>query len=179
MNRDYPPGAFMKGQPNSGCASTKAAARSEKAADKKSIRDYEDRNKTAARKRDGTVCRFPRCRCHVLRLHPEVAHCDGSKGIGGDHGTKSHVSQLICLCKLRHQDSLISLHYQNLRIVFLTEKKANGPVAWLVNVTAIDFPLSNKPAQWVEVAREREPRILETLTHEQGALLERIAEMSA
>jgi hypothetical protein len=180
MNPAYPPGAFFKGQPDSGCAATREEARSEKSAAKALVVAKESRNKSAARKRDGWVCRFPRCSCHLKRLHPEVGHCDGDKGMGSDHGNRSRRNQLICLCIPRHQTSWISLHKKNLRIVFLTPEKADGPVAWLVNVTAIDRPLAPMAdAKWIEVARELSPCILSPLTHEQGALLERIAEMTA
>lgn len=154
-------------------------ARIEREADKARVRDGEDRNKAAARRRDGWMCRFPRCVCHrpQLRLHPEVAHVV-SKGMGGDHGTRSAVAGLICLCPPRHRESRISLHRGTLKVEALTDRGMNGPVCWLANVAVLDEPFSSKE-QWVVVARESQPRVLEPLTKEQGALLERIAELAA
>lgn len=160
---------------------TKAEARAERDDQKQSVKDKEDRHKSAARKRDGWMCRFPRCGCHRRRLHPEVAHST-SKGMGGDHGTLSHVYQMICLCKDRHQDSRISLHKGTLRMEFLTTKGTNGPVRWWVDVTAIDTSAARRRSgdeHWVAVASESDVRVLEPLTPEQGALLERIAELAA
>lgn len=160
---------------------TKAEARAGRESSKRTTRDTEDRNKTAARRRDGWMCRFPRCGCHAKRLHPEACHVDGEKGMGGDHGTKSHVSQLLCLCGNRHRESRISLHFKTLRIEFLTEKKANGPVRWWLDVTALTKPASQRVSgdeRWAVLATESAPRILEPLSHEQGAWLEQIAELA-
>lgn len=158
---------------------TKEEARAEDRSVKQGVIVKESRNKSAARKRDGWACRFPRCACLLLRLHPEVAHVDGDKGIGGDHGERSHVTQLMCLCKLRHQhgESRISLHRKTLRIEFLSPAKASGPVRWWVNVAVLDYPLTSVE-DWRVVAQERECRVLEPLTHEQGQWLERIADLA-
>lgn len=162
--------------------STKAEAKAERQEKKAAIVEREDRNKTAARKRDGWMCRFPRCGCHALRTHPEVAHVDGDKGIGGDHGTKSHHSQLMCLCPNRHKDSRISLHFKTLRIEFLTKKKANGPVCWWLDVTALTKAATQRRSgdeKWAVLAAETAPRILGPVSAKQGGWLEQIAELSA
>lgn len=151
-------------------------------AGKKEIREKEDRQKTLARKRDGWTCRFPRCICHSLRLHPEAAHVDGDKGIGGDHGVRSHHSQLLLLCAARHKESRISLHAQTLRIEFLTSKKANGPVRWWLDYTALSKSASQRvtgDAKWVVLAVESQPRVLDPLTERQGEWLDRIRELHA
>lgn len=159
---------------------SKFEARMGREAIKKEIRDKEDRNKTLARKRDGWMCRFPRCVCHSLRLHPEAAHVDGDKGMGGDHGERSHYSQLLCLCPPRHKESRISLHQQTLRIEFLTSKKANGPIRWWLDYTALTKSNAERrsgDAKWVVLAEESQPRILEPLTARQGDWLDRIREL--
>ncbi len=158
---------------------TKEDARAERDRGKQAIVEKEGRNKSAARKRDGWACRFPRCICHQKRLHPEVAHVDGDKGIGGDHGERSHVTQLMCLCTLRHQDSRISLHKGTLRIEFLDTLKASGPVRWWANVAVLDNPLATlEQADWQCIGYERERGVLAPLTHEQGEWLERIRELA-
>jgi hypothetical protein len=144
--------------------------------------DKESANKSKARKRDGWMCRFPRCFCHVKRLHPEVCHLD-HKGSGGDpSGEKSKMHLLICLCQPRHRTSRLSLHAVTLRVEALSAAGMNGPVRWWVDATAIDTPISRRQSgdeQWVVVASESDVRVLEPLTADQGALLERIAEMEA
>lgn len=173
-NPDYPPGAFFKG--------TKAEAKAERQGKKAAIVEKEDRNKTAARKRDGWMCRFPRCGCHQVRTHPECAHVDGDKWMGGDHGTKSHHSQLMCLCPNRHKDSRISLHFKTLRIEFLTAKKANGPVRWYLDTTALTKAATQRISgdeKWAVLATETEPRVLAPLSAKQGGWLEKISELKA
>lgn len=160
---------------------SKFASRLEREAGKQEVRDKEDRNKTAARKRDGWMCRFPRCVCHSLRLHPEVAHLV-AKGMGGDHGHRSHVSNLMCLCPARHQDSRISLHANTLRIEPLTHHGTNGPVMWMLDLTAVFKGAHQRRSgdeQWVVLAVEEAPRVLAPLTHQQGIWLEQIAELAA
>ena len=167
---------WEKGEPH--FKTSKAAARAARDAEKQDVKDKEDRNKSMARRRDGWQCRFPRCACHRLRLHPEVAHCDGDKGMGGDHGTKSHVSQLICLCRARHRESRISLHRKTLRIEFLTPEKADGPVKWWVDIAMLADPYDQRPA-WVVLGYETAVHVLAPLTTEQGQLLKRIADLQA
>lgn len=168
-NSAYPAGAFFKG--------SKAEARADREMAKQQIRDKEDRNKSAARKRDGWMCRFPRCSCHKARLHPEVAHVE-SKKMGGDHGERSTTANLICLCRGRHRESRISLHAGTLRCELLTVKGANAKVRWWVNVAVLDDPFARAPT-WVVVATETRPSYIEPLTPEQGALIERIAELKS
>lgn len=154
-------------------------AQAERRRAKKKIVDKEAQHKSMARKRDGWVCRFPRCSCHALRTAPEVAHVDGDKGMGGDHGNLSRVHQLMCLCPNRHKvHSRISLHSGTLRIEFLSAAKANGPVRWWVDVAKIADP-HTREADWQCVAEESQPRVLKPLTHEQGEWLRRIAELAA
>lgn len=154
---------------------TKAEARAEKQASKDAVVEKESRNKSAARKRDGWMCRFPRCGCHAKRLHPEVAHIEGKK-MGGDHGERSTAVNLICLCAGRHRESLISLHAGTLRCELLTVKGANAKVRWWVNAAVLENRHATT-ARWVVVATETRPGYIEPLTKEQGELLNQIAEL--
>lgn len=156
---------------------TKAEARADRQASKDEIKDKEDRNKSAARKRDGWMCRFPRCGCHQKRLHPEAAHVE-SKRMGGDHGNRSHRSNLICLCRGRHRESVISLHAGTLRCEPLTVKGTDAKVRWWVNAAVLGDRFAKEP-RWVVVATETRPTFIEPLTKEQGAILEQIAELNA
>lgn len=155
----------------------KEEAQAERRKDKKAVVEKEARNKSMARRRDSWACRFPRCSCHQLRLHPEVAHVDGSKGMSGGDGDRSAIKQLMCLCKPRHQDSRISVHKGTLRIEFLSADKANGPVRWWVDVAKLDDPLT-PTVDWQCVAEESQVRVLKPLTADQGAMLERIKELA-
>lgn len=92
---------------------------------KAKIRAYESEQKTLARKRDGA---------HYCRLVPncdqspvfETAHLD-DKGMGGDHGRRSSAELLIRACFAHHRGNW-SLHSRDLRVEFLTDDKANGPI---------------------------------------------------
>jgi hypothetical protein len=158
---------------------TKEEARAERDREKQSVKDKEDRNKTLARKRDQSMCRFPRCACHQKRLVPEVAHV-APKSAGGDHGLRSGTDNLICLCRLRHRESRISIHAGTLRVEALSVDGMNGPVRWWVNVAILDNPFAKlEDADWQCVAEESSVRVLKPPTADQGALLERIKELAA
>lgn len=103
----------------------KGSAREERRQKREAVEDYEDREKTKARKRDGYRCRWPGCDCAERHERIEVAHIH-DKGIGGDHGLRSSVDQLICLCVARHQGRP-SLHSGDLKIEPLTAEGTNGP----------------------------------------------------
>lgn len=157
---------------------SKEEARAERDGKKQAVKDKEDRNKTRARKRDGSMCRFPRCACLAKRLHPEVAHIE-PKGMGGDHGERSDLWNLICLCKLRHQDSRISIHAGTLRLEALSVNGTSGPVRWWANVAVLDNPHATPDqADWQCVAEETRLRVLKPPTHQQGEWLRRIQELS-
>jgi hypothetical protein len=165
---------------------SKSEVRAEKEAKKKSVQNYEDRNKTAVRKDDGYMCRFPRCSCHAKRTEPEVAHWK-HKGAGGDPGKqRSEPENLICLCPPRHRESRVSLHAGTVRLEYLTEYGARGAVRWWVDITAITTPISRRQPgdeKWRVLAEEEvektKPRRLLALTKAQGAFLELLAEMEA
>lgn len=149
-------------------------------------------NKAEARIRDKFRCRFPLCGClnwldAPLKRVLTVSH-DSHKGMGGDPtGERSLPEVLISMCKWRHQDGTISRHAGNLRNVYLTPDKNNGPIAWELNIIALQgiavswFGPSPGPlvgeSPWIEVARERDVQVLEPLQPWQRAVLEKLAEM--
>jgi len=99
--------------------------RSERQAKRRTRTAAERKAKKAAKLRDRNRCRWPRCRCHFDKEPLESAHWRG-KGIGGDHGLRSHSENLITLCRDRHQ-GYVSLHSGDLRIAPLTDETMDGP----------------------------------------------------
>lgn len=156
---------------------SKEEARAERDKVKQDVKDTESRNKSLVRKRDGSVCRFPRCACHQQRLAPEVAHVI-PKASGGDHGNRSGTDNLICLCKLRHKESRISIHAGTLRVEALTVKGMNDVVRWWVNVAVLADPYATEPG-WQCVAEESQVRVLKPPTKQQGEWLRQIAELAS
>ena len=113
--------------------------------------------KADTRKRD-KVCRFPLCGCRRigegLKAFPEVSHTK-HKGPGGDPtGKTSTTENLVLLCKWRHQDAPISRHKQTLRVVYLTDRGFDGPIAWEVDCNRLGSDSWQGSALWREVARE-------------------------
>lgn len=107
--------------------------------------DFEAREKTKARKRDGR-CRWPHCDCAARRDRLEVAHVV-NKSLGGT----SDLENLIVLCLSRHQGRP-SLHSGDLKIERLTDKGTSGPC---------EYWARDAMQQWYMVARERAPFVLE------------------
>ena len=111
----------------------------------------EDVQKTKVRKRDGH-CRWPHAdpdqRELCRRTRTEVAHLT-AKGMGGDPLTirsKAHLMIRVCC----HQGPG-SLHSGDRKVLFLTEKKADGPLAFLER---------RRGEKWAEVGRELWPGLL-------------------
>jgi hypothetical protein len=77
------------------------------------------------RLRDGAAyCRLvPRC---TFDKHA-TAHIV-AKGMGGDHGTRTKAELMVRSCWYHHQGPW-SLHSYDLRVEFLTDQKADGPIA--------------------------------------------------
>lgn len=152
-----------------------ASARKLKKADtrlkaKKAERD----EKLEVRRRD-RFCRFPLCGCRRLGWRLETSH-QSHKGAGGDKtGTRSTADQMILLCVHRHQDGVVSRHHGTLRARYLTADRADGPVAWEVDLGAV---YGFKKAQWREVARESAVQQLEPLDKWQEDALLHLAEMT-
>jgi hypothetical protein len=97
----------------------------ERRANKAKAQTYEKDQKAAVVRRDGAhTCRLvPNC---PEKTRHETAHIDG-KGMGGDHGIRSHAANMIRGCIFHHQGAW-SLHSGDLRVDCLTELGANGPV---------------------------------------------------
>lgn len=156
-----------------------ALARKQRAA--KLARD-ERANKIRVRERD-RHCRFPLCGCienYGARFLATVSH-DVHKGMGGDPtGERSKPEVMLLLCKWRHQDAPVSRHKGTLRTIYLSDEKADGPLAFEVLLSAV-YPGSS--GGWFEVAREHYVEggsgalRLEPLTPEQSAVLLELGKM--
>lgn len=109
---------------------------------------HEKKEKAKVVKRDGShVCRLvPGCQ---EREKHETAHLD-DKGMGGDHGLRTLAELMVRSCFFHHQGKW-SLHSGDLRVVYLTELKANGPIeAWGKDQNGQWFMLGRETAvgQW-------------------------------
>lgn len=134
-NPDYPPGAFMR--------PPKGTALLERRASRDAIKRHEAHEKAKVVKRDGAAhCRLvPHC---LEREKFETAHLD-DKGMGGDHGRRTHASDMLRSCFFHHQGPW-SLHSKDLRVECLTDAGTNGPI----QVDGRD----PKTGEWYVVKRE-------------------------
>lgn len=148
------------------------------------LRKAETDSKGEVRRRD-RFCRFPLCGCRSLGLQlkarPEVSH-DKHKGAGGNpSGDRSHAAGMVLLCVHRHQHGAVSIHKGTLRPHFLEPDKFDGPIAWLVDLEALEKGRHThvpKGGRWFELAREAgRPQAWEPLTERQRSYLTRLAEM--
>ena len=112
-----------------------------------------------------------------------VSH-DFHKGMGGDpNGRVSIPSLMLLLCKWRHQDAPVSMHNKTLRTVYLTPDHNEGPIAFEIDLHALDPDINTEPGTWFEVARETYPEggsgalRLERLTVVQEHILDELARM--
>ncbi len=81
--------------------------------------------------RDGNRCRIPRCRQIVpgWQSDLELAHLK-AKGMGGNpSGSRNTTANTICACHDCHQGPR-SLHSGHIKYRFLTDKGADGPMAF-------------------------------------------------
>lgn len=136
--------------------------------------------KAEVRRRD-RFCRFPLCGCRSLGMaaaaHSEASH-HTHKGMGGNpSGNRSTADRMILLCRHRHQDGRVSIHKGTLRILPMTRAGMNGPVVFMIDVTAAGQAPSVR-AKWRVVARESRVGVLAPLARWQQALLERLATMT-
>ena len=154
-------------------ASTRRLA---KAQTRRHLKSHEELHKRLVRKRDGYHCRFPQCGCRTLGWPLEVSHFLHHKAMGGNpRGDRSVSDSMMLLCRHRHQEGAVSLHKGTLKVQVLTERGADGPVAWLVDLDAI--PVHGHGSHWFEVARESTVQQLEPLDEWQEDILLRLAEM--
>ena len=125
------------------------------------VAQQERRNKQAALRRDDWRCRFPFCGCQQRGYDYEVAHLT-HKGMGGDpKGLRSQVDNLITLCGWRHREGVISLHKGTLRVVPRTADGTNGPVSWLMDVSA--YTGMANFTYWIVIATEERVGVLEPI----------------
>lgn len=118
---------------------------------RKAVAAFEEAEKDKVRRRD-RMCRWPHCaNCKAFKPRLEVAHANGAKGMGGDHGARSTADQMMLLDYLTHQGGTSSLEQGGRRIVALTDQGTNGPC---------EFWADSKDG-WYLVARERAPFVYE------------------
>lgn len=79
----------------------------------------------AAKKRDGHVCRFPRCEYKAKDLPIDAAHAFQHRGSGGNPKGDLTERKLICsLCRAHH--GLLDAH--EIAIDAMTDRLADGPL---------------------------------------------------
>lgn len=127
----------------------KGQARDERMEKRADIEAAEEKNKREVRRLDGYMCRVPHCDCLKRRDRLEVAHLV-DKGIGGDHGVRSGLENLILLC-LAHHQGRVSLHQGTLKIEPLTPEGMRGPC---------EFWVSDGGSGWVSIGREEAVGVL-------------------
>lgn len=131
-------------------------------------------NKAFVRRRD-RFCRFPMCGCGRLKMRGEVSHGQ-HKGMGGNPaGDRSLAALMVLLCPHRHQHASVSIHAGTLKPRFLTSRKYGGPIAWLVDVSALSSKVIR--THWREVARESAINVWEPFHEWQYEILHRLGEM--
>jgi hypothetical protein len=119
------------------------------------IKKHEREVKEAITRRDGQkVCRLdPNCQ-HVKKgVRVEGVHLD-SKGMAGDHGVRTQSDLMLRGCFIHHQ-GVRSIHSGDLRVKFLTAKKADGPIALLRKEVEFIGATRRRREVWVEFAREK------------------------
>lgn len=95
---------------------------------------------------------------------------------GNPTGDRSTAAGLVTLCVQRHRDGAVSWHHGTLRARPLTDKDANGPLAWDIDPAKV-WPNATGP--WFEIAREIAVGLVAwaDLTPPQRIALERLAQM--
>ena len=84
---------------------------------------------------------------------------------------RSTPAGMVYLCCARHQDNLVCIDRGTLRWIGLTEKGANGPIAWQVATSCLKGIQQGATSVWFEVARETAVHVYEPLTPRQRAVL--------
>lgn len=143
--------------------------------------ERDERDQKAEVRRRDKRCRFPLCDCSRLSLRLEVSH-ETHKGMGGNPaGDRSDASTLFLLCVWRHQLGRIARGKGTLKPRYLTDKQANGPVAWMVDLESMGLfyklrGMSDDP-KWFEVAREISIGVWEPFTNAQLEILTQLRQM--
>lgn len=126
--------------------------------EQRDIAASEKREKAKVRRRD-RACRFPLCPCRRLGLALHASHQD-HKGMGGDRlGLRTTADQMILLCAARHKEAAFSVHNKNLRAVYLTPDRADGPIGWEIEIDGQFQPLAREDranGPWVMDDHQRE-----------------------
>lgn len=119
------------------------------------IKQSEKDVKAEVTRRDGQkVCRLnPDCPHVKVGVRVEGVHLD-SKGLAGDHGVRTKTELMVRGCFICHQ-GVRSIHSGHLRVKFLTNKKANGPIALMRPESERQVGRTRDTTKWVEFARER------------------------
>jgi hypothetical protein len=149
----------------------------------------EEKHKRAVRAREKHQCRFPLCGCRRFRFINHVAHLK-HKGIGGDQtGDRSQVQWMILVCPPRHREHLFSIDKKTIMPVPVTTQGTDGPVAWMIRGVDLavfvgygylidGIPTGDRvDGEWLTLAKESKPGILEPLKPWQREVLEILAEM--
>ncbi len=88
---------------------------------------HEQRGMQAAKKRDGGVCRWPRCYYHKHRGIPVDACHMVHRGAGGNpSGDRTQRHLIVTLCRIHHGQ----YDAAKIEIEPLTEQHADGPLAF-------------------------------------------------
>lgn len=138
----------------------------------------------AVRQRD-QHCRFPLCGCNQFRLRLEVSHQRHRGMAGNPRGDRSVPALMILVCAARHRENRIALDRGTLRWRALTDRGADGPIAWDIDMTRIFVPtafmigdrLATPGDCWREVARETAPHRYSRLNGRQREVLASLATM--
>jgi hypothetical protein len=140
----------------------------EKYKDGETLAEYRERKRSARRTgeaavkkdlrvRDGIGCRWSGCDLWRRGFRIDAAHLD-AKGIGGDKLLiRTVLENMMRICAPHHVGP-VSLHSGDLRIEFLTERKANGPCAfWRRDPKAKDgWSLDGAEDEFTFMARRNE-----------------------
>jgi hypothetical protein len=106
----------------------------------------------AALKRDGRVCRFPRCEFTGKKLPIDPAH-QTHRGMGGDpKGTRTTRATVIALCRVHHGQ----WDADEIRIEPLTAATFDGPVSF--------YRKHPETGRWLHVASETRIGVSEART---------------
>lgn len=112
------------------------------------IEAHERAVKQRTKRRDGG-CRWPEasdCRGILEGAHIEA------KGMGGDHGERTHTGNVVTLCLWHHRKGPASIHSPNGRIDCETDAGADGPLS---------FWRRGSDGGWFCVGRERSVGVIE------------------
>ncbi len=102
----------------------------ERKARKQERSTHEDFIKREAKRRDGRICRWPRCEFRKVIQPIDGAHVFQAKGMGGDPlGLRSERKHVMALCRLHHR----AQEKHDLDVEALTPDLADGACAFYDN----------------------------------------------